>query len=304
MEFTPTASGLMFAAAAGLWLIYLMPTWFRRREYLATERNAVRLQQTLRVLAETAEVPGAVRVETSARSIAAQEKALRQEKHRMDAMIRSRNAQAARLASQRLTGNSAPMAAKPASAAVVARRLRKTRAVTSIVGFVAVVVALVQLALIIFTGAVPASVAILGFATIAAITSVGTLGRLARVSRKRVVAPVQVARPARTVAAPRVVQEQAPVQEAAPIVEWTPVPVPKPLYLGRPVAPKVVIDADPLEALRVAAVEADRALRAAHAEPEVIPIVSAPSRFARMGIVEPTEVGSTDLDAVLRRRRA
>src|SRR6188474_857237 len=49
--------GVLLALAAGLWLVYLIPSWLRRREYLATERNAVRLQQTLRVLAETAEVP-------------------------------------------------------------------------------------------------------------------------------------------------------------------------------------------------------------------------------------------------------
>ena len=62
--------GVMLALAAGLWLVYLVPSWLRRREYLATERNAVRLQQTLRVLAATAEVPDAVRAETNARSIA------------------------------------------------------------------------------------------------------------------------------------------------------------------------------------------------------------------------------------------
>ncbi len=35
--------GVVLAIAAALWLLYLVPTWLRRREYLATERNAVRL---------------------------------------------------------------------------------------------------------------------------------------------------------------------------------------------------------------------------------------------------------------------
>jgi hypothetical protein len=70
-------SSIVIAFAALLWLVYLVPTWFRRKEYLSTERNAVRLQQTLRIMAETAEVPQQVRVETSARSAAAQEKLLR-----------------------------------------------------------------------------------------------------------------------------------------------------------------------------------------------------------------------------------
>ena len=54
MELTGLGGGIMLAIAAVLWLVYLLPTWLRRREYLATERNAVRLQQTIRVLAETA----------------------------------------------------------------------------------------------------------------------------------------------------------------------------------------------------------------------------------------------------------
>jgi hypothetical protein len=92
MEISGLGGGLMFAAAAGLWMVYLMPTWFKRREYLATERNAVRLQQTLRVLAETSEVPAIVRVETSVRSIAEQERALRDQQAAAVARARVANA--------------------------------------------------------------------------------------------------------------------------------------------------------------------------------------------------------------------
>ena len=59
-------SSVVIALAAILWLVYLIPTWFRRREYLSTERNALRLQQTMRILAETAETPEPARVEISA----------------------------------------------------------------------------------------------------------------------------------------------------------------------------------------------------------------------------------------------
>ena len=68
--------GVLVAAAAALWIAYLLPSWLRRRQYLATERNAVRLQQTLRILAETAETPEAVRVEATAREVAAQQRIL------------------------------------------------------------------------------------------------------------------------------------------------------------------------------------------------------------------------------------
>ena len=70
--------GLLVAVAALLWIAYLLPSWLRRRQYLATERNAVRLQQTLRILAETAETPEAVRVEATAREVAAQQRILHQ----------------------------------------------------------------------------------------------------------------------------------------------------------------------------------------------------------------------------------
>src|SRR3954470_23668668 len=90
--------GVVVALAAVLWLVYLMPSWLRRREYLATERNAVRLQQTLRVLAETAEVPVAVRAETTARSVALQQRTLRQAQQQ--AMREARAVEAAHRARQ------------------------------------------------------------------------------------------------------------------------------------------------------------------------------------------------------------
>src|SRR5215203_5118938 len=48
--------GVLVAVAATLWIAYLLPSWLRRKQYLATERNAVRLQQTLRILHEHEEL--------------------------------------------------------------------------------------------------------------------------------------------------------------------------------------------------------------------------------------------------------
>lgn len=61
----------MLAVAAGLWFLYLVPTWVRRREYLATERTATRLQQTMHLPAETSEVPQPVRKAATAPDAAA-----------------------------------------------------------------------------------------------------------------------------------------------------------------------------------------------------------------------------------------
>ena len=60
-------------------------SWVRRREFKASEQNALRLQRTLRVLAETAEVPTEVRVEATAREALAQERLLRTAQRRQEA---------------------------------------------------------------------------------------------------------------------------------------------------------------------------------------------------------------------------
>lgn len=69
--------GVVILVAAVLWLAYLLPSWHARYQYNATERNAVRLSQALRVLAETSERPEAVEVELQTRSAHRQTKLAR-----------------------------------------------------------------------------------------------------------------------------------------------------------------------------------------------------------------------------------
>ena len=64
-----SSTALLVAIAAVLWIVYLVPVWVKRSEYLATERNATRLGQTLRVLAETAETSQELRAELTAREV-------------------------------------------------------------------------------------------------------------------------------------------------------------------------------------------------------------------------------------------
>ena len=126
MELTGVGGGLMLAIAAALWLVYLVPNWFKRREYLATERNAVRLQQTIRVLAETAEVPAAVRAEAAARQVALQQRA----EYRQGPVAVGRPVQRAQ--------------PTPAQVASASRRVRRTRAATTFVLLVSLVTAFAQ----------------------------------------------------------------------------------------------------------------------------------------------------------------
>ena len=65
---------LLLLLAAALWLVYLVPLWMKRSEYYATERNATRLGQTLRLLANTSEASAEIKAELKARSIARKER--------------------------------------------------------------------------------------------------------------------------------------------------------------------------------------------------------------------------------------
>lgn len=320
MEITGIGSGAMLALAAGLWLVYLVPSWLRRREYLATELNAVRLQQTLRVLAETAEMPAAVRVEASARSVAQQERVLHAQQRIADAAARARIAAAARAdrGARVEAVATASTAAQASTQRLAAMRLRRTRAMTSVVLFASVVTLTVQLVLLATTGMASGTPAVLAFAGIGSLTSISLLGRLASVSRARSAGGVRSVPVARRVTMSEREVSQEPVAVAGQTV-WTPVPVPKPLYLSRSAADASATDhAKTLAALRAAAAEADSALRSAQLSPEVVSIswpaeappaaptapVVAASRFAAMGVVDTLQLNAPNLDEVMRRRRA
>jgi hypothetical protein len=335
MELTGLGSGTLLALAAALWLLYLVPSWLRRSEYLATERNALRLQQTIRVLAETAEVPLAVRAETTARSIAAHERSVREQQQLTDAVLRAQTAAAMRAHARALAETQPALAAVVNSRTLIARRLRRTRLTTALVFLASLVTVIVQGVLMISTGVAPAAPAVLAFASVGAAGSFLMIGRLARIhrSRNRTAASPAVAQRRRTMSAPAAAQ-------SAPAA-WTPVPLPKPLYLSRPNSARPAFDhASAVAELRAAAAASDAALRAAHAAPEVTPIsrpsavpevtpmragglsvvpdapaaafasatpspaTSGRTGFAAMGIVDPRDTAAPNLDDVLRRRRA
>lgn len=74
---------ITFLLVAVLWFFYLVPSLRRKREYEATERNATRLAQTLRVLSQTAETPQAVVADLTSREVRARrQEMLRVERER------------------------------------------------------------------------------------------------------------------------------------------------------------------------------------------------------------------------------
>jgi len=303
-------SSVIIALAAVLWFLYLVPTWLRRQEYLATERNAVRLQQTMRILAESAEVPSVVRVEATARTVAAQQRALRKQQRRSTSSF-ARSFPEAPAASERLDGS-----------ARASRRLRRSRALASLVLLGALVAGGFGIQALMTTG----SWVLIAGSSVVAVGSIALLGQAAAVSRAR----AELRR-----AALGAVPAAAPLHdhadyEAPRQTSWSPVPVPKPLYLSHSAraglaaqqdqATELARSAQPNHAalLKAASAEAEHALRVAHAEPEVARIAPPaaesatesatntprPNRFARMGVVEESDSAPADLDEILRRRRA
>jgi hypothetical protein len=70
--------GVVVLVAVVLWLVYLLPSWHGRHQFDAAERNALRLNRALRVLAETSEAPREVEFELNARTAHAQQRLARQ----------------------------------------------------------------------------------------------------------------------------------------------------------------------------------------------------------------------------------
>ena len=289
----------MIAIAAALWFAYFVPTWMRRREYLDTERTATRLQQTLRVMAETAELPDQVRVEVSSRDAARHERLLRAEQRRADAVA------ARAVASVR--------AATPDPRSTERLRRRRAHRLASALMVAATTVIVVQLWLMATGGAGAGSWLV--FAGGALLGVAGVSGRR-RLDARR----ARQASAASSGSAPRTMERAV----AEPVTRaWTPVPVPAPLYLSHPEPQPVRPAMDLAAQLRAAALASERAVRAAHEAPEVLPFPQRPaapdrtaapiespamrpaakSRWAAMGRVDGTDAAAPDLDEVLRRRR-
>jgi hypothetical protein len=316
--------GVMVAIAAALWVVYLMPTWSRRRQYLATERNAIRLQQTLRILAETATVPQQVHLEANARAVAAQRKLLAEKEQEARAEAKAaeeaaraarRAAAAARAAEAARVAAESRRAAAQLPAAATLQRVRRGRMLSSVLLLAGVFLTLLGVPAVVQAGAWTASA--VGIALVAA--SFWALSRLARTARSARV--VKVAPVVATVEPQRfepVQLEETPAETHT----WTPQPLPRPLYLSRgTIAQTAMASVDAAAKLRRAAAEAEIARRAAEIaaekSPEVTPlarpaaarsdsdsVAQSTSRFASMGIVGDTTPGISDLDAVLRQRRA
>jgi len=290
--------GVLLAVAAALWLAYLVPNWLRRSEYLATERNAVRLQQTLRVLAETAETPEAVRLENAAKARALEAKL--------------------RMQQRPVAVGAPPLLEDPTDPKVVAAgRLRRTRIVTTVVIGIAALALLSQLVTALIGGigaasglAVVVSAGFLG----AGLWLQGRLARAQRAARRSAAARGEssFAEVARRPERARVAYPEVEVDERA----WTPQPLPQPLHqVRREAAIRAALEAERQGAAREAE-ERRVAAAAARVPARTTPVperaqrvegptpAAPPSRFAAMGVLTDLDTALPDIDGALARRRA
>ncbi|MBA8988792.1 hypothetical protein FHW23_000024 [Curtobacterium pusillum] len=279
--------GIVLLVAAVLWLVYLMPSWAARRQYLATERNAIRLQQTLRILAQTAELPDEVRIEMNAKSLAEAQRVARSEEAKRTAIVRAHEAARQREITRRLA-EQAPVLERASSVpALTAMRMRRSRLGATLLGTAGVVVAVVVFA------AAPAAWLVGVAGLVVAGGSAAVLAQLhqvakARKARTATVVPEasRASRPTHqwTDPAPPLSSEQP--AEPARDRTWTPNSVPKPLYVERPAAPA----AAPESAAELAARLKERVAEAkaeAEAEAAAIRAAEADPSLARVSRMRP-----------------
>ncbi|MEK6309361.1 MAG: hypothetical protein V4737_00450 [Curtobacterium sp.] len=269
--------GIVLLLAAVLWIVYLVPSWAARRQYLATERNAIRLQQTLRILAQTAELPEEVRVEMNAKSLAEAQRVARSEEAKRTAIVRAHEAARQREITRRLA-EQAPVLERASNVpALTAMRMRRSRLGATLFGTIGLVVAVVVLV----TAPGLWLIAVAGL--VAAGGSVAVLAQLHQVAQARKARAAAAASDATRASRPTTawtdpappLSTEAPAEPARDR-SWTPNRVPKPLYVERPVAPKAAPESSAELAARLkervaeAKAEADAeaaAIRAGAADP-------------------------------------
>lgn len=194
--------------AALLWAAVLVPTWVRRREFKAAEQNALRLQRTLRVLAETTEVPQEVRLEATAREALAQEKILRTAQRRQEAERKAELTEArteqirAEVRAQQLQRKQAAVLRAARLRRPIVRRVRSIAALALLLGAGATLVGLGTL----IAGLGPA-VLVAGFTA-----SIAALGALVLLAPGRV-KHVEIEAEKAVVTAPEKVVEPAAIEE-------------------------------------------------------------------------------------------
>ncbi|WP_159502050.1 large exoprotein [Microbacterium sp. 18062] len=273
--------GVIVLVAVALWMLYLLPSWHSRHQYNAAERNAVRLSQALRVLAETSETPEEVRLELSARTAAAQQKLARQ------ALAEKERTELAQARAELETARSEARSARAEPGVRRARARRRTRFAATTAGLLSAAAAGVG----VWTLLAFASSALLWVGGVGTLLSVMTLHRMSKVATRA------VRRTAEAASVTRAVEVQDVALPAESRSTWQPRTLPRPLSSSAGSTAAAVRDAaDAREALRRAALDEAKRERAAAQAPTPIEVArvadqpAAASAFSRMGYVDDAEI--------------
>jgi hypothetical protein len=272
------SGGVIVLVAVLLWMLYLLPSWRGRFQYNAAERNAVRLNQALRILAETSETPAEVRIELTARTALAQQKLAK----RLQSEREAAELEALR---QELAATRADPVVRRARAR---RRLRMIATTVALGGLVATGLGIWQ---VLATGSsllVWAGGALLLLGAVA-------LQRMASVATRATRAPQRVAEEPRERVSP-------PLHDQGRAT-WTPRTLPEPLVSvdgSRAQAARAAIDAQ--EERRKAARLAELRKRAERMAPDApVQLPTAASPYAAMGFVDDAEIEAHVRDLLARR---
>jgi hypothetical protein len=265
--------GVIVLVAVLLWLVYLLPSWHSRRQFDAAERNAVRLNQALRVLAETSETPHEVRLELNARTALAQQKlARRAVVEREHTALEQARTELEHARDERAAARSTPAARR-------ARARRRTRLVLTVLGLAAVGFATWGGWLVVATGSQLVLWTGVGVAAVCGLL----LQKMTRVG-------------ARTVTRSAVAESttvEAPSMQDVPLMSdrrgWAPRELPRPLTVSAGSRAAAVLDAAAArEALRQAGLEDALRQRATELQPPSIDTARTARRAAATPAFERT----------------
>lgn len=271
--------GVIVLVATVLWLVYLLPSLHSRHQFNAAERNAVRLNQALRVLAETSETPREVQLELSARTVHAQQRLARQAAaERESAQLEQARGALEDARAQRAAVRAAPAARR-------ARARRRARLVVTVIGAAAVGLTGWGVWDVVATGSQFAMWSGVAMAVVAALV----LRRMSRVGMRATRAAQEQVRQATSLPAASVLLD-------ADDRGWTPRSLPRPLANAAGSRAAAALDeADARKALREAAQEEVMRQRAERLRPAPAEIAAARAAreapdFAAMGHIDDAEI--------------
>ncbi|MGO2521805.1 MAG: hypothetical protein ACTH8F_16930 [Microbacterium sp.] len=265
------SGGVIVLVAVLLWMLYLLPSWRGRYQYNASERNAVRLNQALRILAETSETPEEVHLELNARTALAQQKLAKRVQSGKEA------AELVRLRAELAATRADPIVRQ-------ARARRQVRIVATALLALGLAVAGLGVWQVLTVGAQ----LLIWAGGAVAVAAALMLQKMASVARRAARRPVQVAVESD---APRV----SPTLHDQGKASWTPRPLPEPLVsvagsLAQSARAQIDATQEMQRAERVARLRA-RAEEMAPPAPVSLPAAKdSASPYAQMGIVDDAEI--------------